>query len=585
MARRLQFTRLRVSGFKSFSDPADLLIEEGLTGIVGPNGCGKSNIVEALRWVMGESSARGLRGTEMDDVIFAGSAFRAPFDLAEVVLKLTGPVAGLSGLGDEEEIEIGRRIGRGAGSAYRINGREARARDIQILFADAAAGSRSAAIVSQGQIGFIVDARPEDRRRLLEEAAGIGGLHGRRREAEIKLEHTEANLTRVVDLLARQDEQLAGLRKQAREAERYKRVSGDLRTTEALLLKRRHDLALAAAAAAAESVAAAERELGAATSRLAETRDARQKLAQDVERARAEQAAVTTEVARLEERAAAETEAAKHRLAERDAIQRRSAEASEEIARETRRAADLEARRESSTKESEALTVERARLASALEAATGAEAEATAALEELEAALAEHGRTESEVAARAAAARAQLEQLVERRDAALRGLAETAGAIAEPGQAAAIEEHERCRAALRDLEERRAALESEIATLRDGVETRRGRQAERETARQEAAERLRREETQPQGAPGARARARRTPRPRGAWSRAGGLPRAGPGADGAGPGVTAGVARSRLPGGLPRAGTRRQRLLGTGGRGGGASQGRCGGTRRRGGGS
>ena len=168
----MEITKLRVSGFKSFSDPVELLLEAGLTGIVGPNGCGKSNIVEALRWAMGESSAKGLRGDEMDDVIFNGSSSRAAHDVAEVRLKLRGRAVGLAGFEDTDELEIARKISRGVGSAYRINGREARARDIQLLFADAGAGARSPAIIGQGQIGFIVDSRPTDRRRLLEDAAG-----------------------------------------------------------------------------------------------------------------------------------------------------------------------------------------------------------------------------------------------------------------------------------------------------------------------------------------------------------------------------------------------------------------------------
>ena len=159
----MEITKLRVSGFKSFSDPVELLLEAGLTGIVGPNGCGKSNIVEALRWAMGESSAKGLRGDEMDDVIFNGSSSRAAHDVAEVRLKLRGRAVGLAGFEDTDELEISRKISRGVGSAYRINGREARARDIQLLFADAGAGARSPAIIGQGQIGFIVDSRPIDR--------------------------------------------------------------------------------------------------------------------------------------------------------------------------------------------------------------------------------------------------------------------------------------------------------------------------------------------------------------------------------------------------------------------------------------
>ena len=432
MARPLQFTRLRVSGFKSFSDPADLLIEDGLTGIVGPNGCGKSNIVEALRWVMGESSARGLRGTEMDDVIFAGSAFRAPFDLAEVVLRLRGPVPGLSGLGDEEEIEVGRRIGRGAGSAYRINGREARARDIQILFADAAAGHRSAAVVGQGQIGFIVDARPEERRRLLEEAAGIGGLHGRRREAEIKLEHTGANLSRVVDLLARQEEQLSGLRKQAREAERYKRIAGDLRAAEALLLKRRHDLALAAAAAAAAGVTAAEQ-----VRRHRDT-DGGGAAGPPAPRPRRRAGAGGAGRGRNRVRPAGGAGGGRGRGGEAPRGRARCDHAASRGDVGGDRARDPPQGGSGSAEGCRRRRVPRAHDRAArtsprrFEAAVPAEALAAETAGGLERALAAEDRAEAEVAARAAAAAAQLEQLVQRREAARRSLAAATGTPDEP---------------------------------------------------------------------------------------------------------------------------------------------------------
>ncbi len=490
MARRLQLTRLRVSGFKSFSDPVDLLIEEGLTGIVGPNGCGKSNIVEALRWVMGESSARGLRGAEMDDVIFAGSAFRAPFDLAEVVLRVKGPAPGLPGFADEEEIEVGRRIGRGAGSAYRINGREARARDVQMLFADAAAGSRSAAVVGQGQIGFIVDARPEERRRLLEEAAGIGGLHGRRREAEIKVEHTEANLARVVDLLTRQEEQLLGLKKQAREAERYRRIAAELRASEALLLKRRYTMALAASTAAAESVTAAGRDSTAAGERLAQARQGHQAIARDLERARAEHAEVAAQAARLSERVLAGTEAARRRLAEREAITRRAAEAAEAILRETARVADLEARRDAALADRDGLEAERSRLAPALERAVQAEDERARALDDAERELARHGREAAEGAARVAAARAHLEQLAQRREAAGQRLGAMQAETADLAEAAAAERLGQRRAALARLESRRADLEQEVATLQGRLEEQRATRTELEAGRQRALDRL-----------------------------------------------------------------------------------------------
>ena len=177
----VSFSRLRIAGFKSFAEPAVVHILPGLTGIVGPNGCGKSNVVEALRWAMGESSAKSLRGGEMDDVIFAGTAARASRNLAEVTLTLE-ETAGIAPppFHEAPELEISRKIERGNGSAYRINGREARARDVQTLFNDLATGAHSSGLVSQGRVGALVNAKPDERRQLLEEAAGITGLHSRR---------------------------------------------------------------------------------------------------------------------------------------------------------------------------------------------------------------------------------------------------------------------------------------------------------------------------------------------------------------------------------------------------------------------
>ena len=191
----VSFRRLRIAGFKSFAEPASLEILPGLTGIVGPNGCGKSNIIEALRWVMGESSARTLRGGEMEDVIFAGTTGRPSRNIAEVTLSLddTEGVAPPP-FQAQAELEIARRIERGNGSSYQVNGHDVRARDVQTLFADLASGSRASAMVSQGRVGAIVAARPEDRRVVLEEAANITGLHARRHEAELKLRAAEANL-------------------------------------------------------------------------------------------------------------------------------------------------------------------------------------------------------------------------------------------------------------------------------------------------------------------------------------------------------------------------------------------------------
>ena len=233
----MDFKRLRLSGFKSFVEPTELHIEPGLTGVVGPNGCGKSNLLEALRWVMGESSYKRMRASGMDDVIFSGSASRPERNMAEVTITLdnadrTAPAA----FNDADLLEISRRIEREAGSAYRINGKDVRAKDVQLLFADASTGSRSPSLVRQGQIGEIVNAKPQSRRRILEEAAGITGLYTRRHEAELRLNAAETNLTRLEDVIGQLEVQLGNLKRQARQATRYKNVSGDIRKAEATQL-------------------------------------------------------------------------------------------------------------------------------------------------------------------------------------------------------------------------------------------------------------------------------------------------------------------------------------------------------------
>ncbi len=234
--REVKFSRLKLHGFKSFSDEMTLVMEPGLTGIVGPNGCGKSNLVEAMRWVMGESSYKAMRASGMDDVIFSGSGNRPARNSAEVTLVLdnsdrTAPAA----LNDADILEVTRRIEREAGSVYRVNGREVRARDVQLLFADASTGAHSPAMVRQGQIGELIAAKPTARRALLEEAAGISGLHSRRHEAELRLRAAEANLERVDDVIAQIDTQLEALKRQARLATRYRTLSGDIRRAEATL--------------------------------------------------------------------------------------------------------------------------------------------------------------------------------------------------------------------------------------------------------------------------------------------------------------------------------------------------------------
>ncbi len=232
----LQFNKLRLSGFKSFVDNTELMVELGLTGVVGPNGCGKSNLVEALRWVMGETSAKQMRGSEMDDVIFGGTSSRPPRNIAEVALALdNGQRSAPAQFNESEELEVTRRIEREKGSKYRVNGKEVRARDVQLLFADSATGARSTAMVSQGRIGAIIAAKPEQRRSLLEEAAGITGLHSRRHEAELRLRAAETNLERLDDILVTLDTQMQNLKKQSRQATRYRNLSDHIRKAEATL--------------------------------------------------------------------------------------------------------------------------------------------------------------------------------------------------------------------------------------------------------------------------------------------------------------------------------------------------------------
>ena len=254
----MKIKRLKLSGFKSFVEPAELRIEPGLTGIVGPNGCGKSNLLEAIRWAMGEGSPKSLRGGGMEDVIFAGTATRAPRDFAEVSILIERDRAE-----DERpgESEVTRRIERGSGSAYRLDGRDVRAKDIALLFADAATGAHSPALVSQGRIGAVIAAKPTERRQMLEEAAGISGLHARRKDAEQKLRATEANLNRLAEILGDQEARAAALKRQARAAERYKQITEKIRLVEGRLVHARWSEADQAAAAAGRDADEASRDV------------------------------------------------------------------------------------------------------------------------------------------------------------------------------------------------------------------------------------------------------------------------------------------------------------------------------------
>ncbi|WP_299623754.1 AAA family ATPase, partial [Pelagibius sp.] len=324
----VQFTKLRLSGFKSFVDSTELIIEPGVTGVVGPNGCGKSNLVEALRWAMGETSPKSMRGKEMDDVIFAGSANRPSRNVADVTLYLNNAERKAPAMfNDFDDIEVTRRIDRGSGSTYRVNGKEVRARDVQLLFADSATGAHSTALVSQGRIGALINAKPADRRALLEEAAGITGLHSRRHEAELRLRAAETNLERLDDVIATLETQLQGLKKQARQATRYRNVNEQIRRSEAIVLHLEGE----EARAALESAEAAYREAEAAVVEATQATAARS----------SEQAEAAAALPSLRE-AEAEAAAVLQRLkVDRDTLDREEAQAMEAKARAEERLAQL----------------------------------------------------------------------------------------------------------------------------------------------------------------------------------------------------------------------------------------------------
>jgi chromosome segregation protein len=340
----MKLTRLRLIGFKSFVEPTDFLIEPGLTGVVGPNGCGKSNLVEALRWVMGETSHKSMRAAEMDDVIFSGTNNRPARNTAEVAIQVDNTKhEAPASFNEYDTLDISRRIERERGSVYRINGREVRARDVMTLFADASTGSRSPALVHQGRIGEIIQAKPEQRRRVLEEAAGISGLHARRHEAELRLKAAESNLLRVEDVVNQLAGQIDALKRQARQAIRYRNVSAEVRKVEATLYYLRW---VGANAEVAESERARDlsvRTVADATVAQSEAAKGREGAAEAVPPLRDAEARAAATLQRLSiarDTLDAEETRARERIAELD---RRLTQFQEDVARERTLVADAEA--------------------------------------------------------------------------------------------------------------------------------------------------------------------------------------------------------------------------------------------------
>ncbi|WP_303782233.1 chromosome segregation SMC family protein [Sandarakinorhabdus limnophila] len=447
----MEFRRLRLAGFKSFVEPVDLLIEPGLTGVVGPNGCGKSNLLEALRWVMGEGSPKSMRSGGMDDVIFAGTSARPAREFATVTLHLAGSAG--------EEIEVQRRIQRGAGSDYRLNGRDARAQDVRLLFADSATGAHSPAIVGQGRISAIIAAKPAERRQLLEEAAGIAGLAVRRREAEIRLRAAEANVTRLDDVIRGLETQAGTLRRQAKSAERYRSLSDRIRHGEAALIHARWHTAVALSERARKAAVAAET-LAAERTRLAAqlTAEAAEANAGLPALRQAEAEAAAAAQALRQRRALLDAEA--QELARRDAALAASiASIDRDAARETALADEAAAAGERLVVEDAALAERLAALATErpalAERLTLAQAAALAAETALSDAMAAH-------AAAAAAARAAS-------DAAAAATARAARAEAE---AKSLAERLARLAPAPDLEPFRAAVakaQTDVAACETGV--------------------------------------------------------------------------------------------------------------------
>ncbi|MFG1401702.1 chromosome segregation protein SMC [Xanthobacter sediminis] len=474
----MKFDRLRLVGFKTFVEPTELVIEPGLTGVVGPNGCGKSNLVEALRWVMGESSHKAMRAQDMDDVIFSGTTGRPSRNTAEVALQLdntdrTAPAA----FNEWEELEVVRRIERGSGSAYRINGRDVRARDVHLLFADASTGARSPALVRQGQIGEIVGAKPNARRRILEEAAGVAGLHARRHEAETRLKAAEQNLTRVEDVILQIGSQVESLRRQSRQTQRYKALAAEIRHCEATLMWLRWREVAATLLEAERALAASQRDGAELTRVQAESARLQALAAHALPPLRAQEAEAAAAVQRLAHARDALDKEEARLSARRQELERRLVQLAQDLERETSLSADAEGVLERLDAEAETLLAEQEEAAELGAVAAERQEEAAALLEEAQLALEEKTAHFADLGAR----RASLEQAArEIRDRLLRNAAERASVEAEEGRlgreagAAALDDirlnAEISRESLAEAEEATLAAEAEHAAARRAVE-------------------------------------------------------------------------------------------------------------------
>ena len=485
----MRFNKLRLNGFKSFVDPTDLIIADGLTGVVGPNGCGKSNLLEALRWVMGENRPTAMRGGGMEDVIFAGASTRPARNFAEVSLILdNSDRLAPAGFNDSDTLEIIRRITRDAGSAYKLNTKDVRARDVQMLFADASTGAHSPALVRQGQISELINAKPQNRRRVLEEAAGISGLYQRRHEAELKLKGAETNLTRVDDVIEQLSQQLATLARQARQARRYREIGTELRHAEGLLLYLRWRDAESARTAAEATLAEWARGAAEAERQARQATGDRAKAEESLPPLREEAAIAAAVVNRLQVRAAAlDDEEARARTAI-ETLEARIAQLTTDAARETDLNADAGKTLDALRAEAEALTAEEDGHAAAVEAAATEAHEAARILQDRENAYAQL----TEDVARLAARHQSAERLLQDAETTLARSEEAERKAGQDATAAAkdLESAENAvkaaTVALENATQDAQGAETDLAAADDAREAAQGREAEARAGRSSA---------------------------------------------------------------------------------------------------